>query len=119
MEALFIGVESEDEEDRPARSLVYLVLAIGGQSCVSNAHNRQHSQKYFTRGQRIAFEGMLEDPSIKLIHSFLLMAFYLLGACRRNAAFMYLGVAARAAHVLGLHEADQYRTLDSTEQSLR
>jgi hypothetical protein len=34
---------------------------------------------------------------------FLLMAFYMLGECRRNSAFMYLGVAVKAALALGLH----------------
>lgn len=39
-----------------------------------------------------------------LVRVFVLMSFYMLGACRRNAAFMYLGVASRAAVALGLHE---------------
>ncbi|KAK0118323.1 hypothetical protein ONS95_012618 [Cadophora gregata] len=99
--------------------LLYLVFAIGGQCRISNPLSLNFSQTYFSRGQKIAFEGMLEDPGIRLIHSFLLMAFYLLGACRRNAAFMYLGIAARAAHALGLHDADQYSALSRSEKSLR
>ncbi|KAG4432988.1 hypothetical protein IFR05_011532 [Cadophora sp. M221] len=102
-----------------SKGLLYLVFAIGGQCRVSSPLSLNYSQRYFTHGQRIAFEGMLEDPSIRLIHSFLLMAFYLLGACRRNAAFMYLGIAARAAHALGLHDADQYSSLSRSEKSLR
>ena len=101
------------------KGLLYLVFAIGGQCRVSSPLSLNYSQRYFTRGQQIAFEGMLEDPSIRLIHSFLLMAFYLLGACRRNAAFMYLGIAARAAHALGLHDPDQYSALSRPEKSLR
>ena len=96
-----------------------LVLAIGRQCRVSSTMNLNNSQKYFTRGQQTAFEGMLEDPSIDIVRIFLLMTFYLLGACRRNAAFMYLGVAARAAHALGLHETDQYCALGGVERSLR
>lgn len=46
---------------------------------------------------------MLRDPSINMIRTFLLMAFYMLGACHRNAAYMYLGVASKAAAALGLH----------------
>ncbi|KAH7314256.1 putative C6 transcription factor, partial [Rhexocercosporidium sp. MPI-PUGE-AT-0058] len=102
-----------------SKGLLYLVFAIGGQCRISSPRSLKSSQRYFTHGQRIAFEGMLEDPSIRLIHSFLLMAFYLLGACRRNAAFMYLGIAARAAHALGLHDADQYSALSRSEKSLR
>lgn len=46
---------------------------------------------------------MIQDPSIEMVQLFLLMSFYMLGACQRNAAFMYIGVAARGAYVLGLH----------------
>lgn len=53
-----------------------------------------------------------------LVRVFLLMSFYMLGACRRNAAFMYLGVAARAAVALGLH-ADSSGTVSRTEQQDR
>ena len=113
------AADSTDKDGNISKGIVYLVLAIGGQCRVSGRSNLQNSRKYFTFGQQTAFVGMLEDPSIKLIHAFLLMAFYLLGACRRNAAFMYLGVAARAAHALGLHDVDQYRPLDTVEQTLR
>ncbi|KAH9209786.1 hypothetical protein DL95DRAFT_343897 [Leptodontidium sp. 2 PMI_412] len=112
---LFTDMDNMNE----SKGLLYLVFAIGGQCRVSSPLSLNYSQRYFTHGQRIAFEGMLEDPSIRLIHSFLLMAFYLLGACRRNAAFMYLGIAARAAHALGLHDADQYSSLTRSEKSLR
>ncbi|KAJ5102415.1 hypothetical protein NUU61_004637 [Penicillium alfredii] len=61
------------------------------------------AQFFFARGQSRTFANLLEDPSMDLVRVFLLMAFYMLGSCRRNAAFMYLGVAARAAVALGLH----------------
>lgn len=47
------------------------------------------------------------------------MAFYMLGACRRNAAFMYIGVASKAASALGLHVTDQYRHFSTQVQSVR
>jgi hypothetical protein len=99
--------------------IVDLILAIGSQCRVSSSWDSRFSRGYFVRGQQKAMEGMLEDPSITMIWAFLLMAFYLLGACRRNSAFMYLGVAARAAHSLGLHETNQYRPLNPAEQQLR
>lgn len=119
MYELWAGVDFQSKEGNISQGLLYLALAVGGQCQVSSPLNLQYSRKYFARGQQIAFEGILEDPSIKPIYSFLLMAFYLLGACRRNAVFMHLGVAARAAHALGLHKADQYRALNNVEQSLR
>ncbi|KAJ6122794.1 hypothetical protein N7512_005259 [Penicillium capsulatum] len=82
-----------------------LVLAIGAQYCVSDPGTVQIERAYFARGQQRAFANSLEDPGMDLVRAFLLMSFYMFGACRRNAAFMYLGVAARSAVALGLHEA--------------
>lgn len=53
-----------------------------------------------------------------LVRVFLLMSFYMFGACRRNAAFMYLGVAARSAVAVGLH-ADPSGSLSRAEQQER
>ncbi|KAI8943672.1 hypothetical protein NX059_001656 [Plenodomus lindquistii] len=66
-------------------------------------------------------EGMLEEPSLDLVRVFLLMAFYMFGACRRNSAFMYLGVASKAADILGLHVSAQYKrmSLDARNARLR
>ena len=63
--------------------MLQLVLAIGGQCQLRSDTSLQCSRKYFARGQQIAFEGILEDLSIRIIQSFLLMALYLFGACRR------------------------------------
>lgn len=70
--------------------------------------SQQIGQTYFRRAQKQAFASMLEDPQVDMVRAFLLMAFYMLGQCRRNTAFMYLGIAARAAVALGLHSRDSY-----------
>ena len=62
---------------------------------------------------------MLIDPSLEMISDFLIMAFYMLGACNRNAGYMYLGVASKAANALGLHRIDQYRDIPDEECRLR
>ncbi|KAF1736960.1 putative transcriptional regulatory protein [Beauveria bassiana] len=82
-------------------------IAIGSQ-CKSSLESQQTSQAYFRHAQRKAFSGMLEDPNIDIVRVFLLMAYYMLGSCRRNSAFMYLGIASRAAVSLGLHSKDTY-----------
>ena len=64
-------------------------------------------------------EDGLEDPSIDMVRCFLLMTFYMLGACRRNAAFMYLGVASQASSALGLHVTEEYRHFDAEIQIVR
>lgn len=53
------------------------------------------------------------------VQLFLLCAFYMFGACRRNAAYMYLGVASRAAHAIGLHNNLTYDSLSKTEARTR
>ncbi|RGP80775.1 hypothetical protein FLONG3_1116 [Fusarium longipes] len=84
-----------------------LVVAIGAQ-CESLSSSRTIGQAYFRQARCQAFVGFLEDPDLDMVRTFLLMAFYMLGECRRNAAFMYLGVAAKAALALGLHCRESY-----------
>ncbi|KFA46121.1 hypothetical protein S40293_03774 [Stachybotrys chartarum IBT 40293] len=100
-------------------AIVDLAIAIGSQSGDTSPSGLQHSQRHFARSQNMAFQGMLLDPSVDLICVFLLMSFYMLGACRRNGAFMYLGVAARSAHALGMHVPESYHHLDVAEQDFR
>ncbi|KAL4907201.1 hypothetical protein BDW74DRAFT_148741, partial [Aspergillus multicolor] len=81
-----------------------IMIAIGAQSSKDGLSPAVRVERFFfKRAQLCAFAGMLENPSMDLIRLFILLSFYMLGACRRNAAFMYLGVASRAAAALGLH----------------
>ncbi|KAL3469632.1 hypothetical protein BJX99DRAFT_240964 [Aspergillus californicus] len=95
-----------------------IIIAIGAQSSKNDLAIARVERYFFTRARQSAFAGMLENPSLDLIRLFILMSFYMLGACRRNAAFMYLGVAARAAAALGLHLAD-FTLLEPDEQQKR
>ncbi|KAG8667820.1 hypothetical protein FPOAC1_012659 [Fusarium poae] len=100
-------------EDNPHRitpqrqATLDLVMAIGAQ-CESLESSRTIGQAYFRRARSQAFVGFLEDPDLEMVRIFILMAFYMLGECRRNAAFMYLGIAAKAALALGLHSRESY-----------
>jgi Fungal specific transcription factor domain len=100
-------------------AVLYIVIAIGGQCRGSSHSDFQYAAKYFAKSQQCAFEGMLRDPSINMIRAFLLMAFYMLGACHRNAAYMYLGVASKAAAALGLHIGKQDQGLSKDELRTR
>ncbi|RGP59202.1 hypothetical protein FSPOR_11495 [Fusarium sporotrichioides] len=94
-----------------------LVIAIGAQ-CESLSSSRTIGQAYFRKARSQAFVGFLEDPDLDMVRTFILMAFYMLGECRRNAAFMYLGVAAKAALALGLHSRESYgQKPDSADQA--
>jgi hypothetical protein len=100
-------------------ALADAMMAIGAQSSRSSPVTVQAERFFFARAQRRAFAGMLENPSTDLVRLFLLMSFYMLGACRRNAAFMYLGVASRAAVALGLHNPDSSGSIRPDQQLQR
>lgn len=91
------------------------MLAIGAQSCPNDPETVLIERAFFARAQQRTFANLLEDPSMDIVRAFLLMSFYMFGACRRNAAFMYMGVAARSAVALGLHE-DCSDTLGNSER---
>ena len=84
-----------------------VAIAIGAQVSGSEEHINL-ANGYFYRARRLAFDDMLMGQSLGTVRLFLLMSFYMLGACHRNAASMFLGIAARAAMVLDLHSPDSY-----------
>ncbi|GLI80498.1 hypothetical protein PoHVEF18_008853 [Penicillium ochrochloron] len=99
--ANWVGNPSGDEDT--VSSIFYLVLAIGAQ--VSDI-NQTLAEQYFSSGRQLAFSAFQETPSIHTIQSYILVSMYMLGACRRNGAFMNLGVALRAAYAVGIHRKD-------------
>ncbi|KAF5695389.1 transcriptional regulatory [Fusarium denticulatum] len=109
--------QTEDDSDsgssKPSqkRAIIDLVIAVGGQGCRTSPKTLYHAQKHFDRGQKVAFEGMLLDPTGDLVAIFLLMGIYMVNACKRDGAFIYLGVATRVAHAIGLHLPESYRNL--------
>lgn len=76
----------------------YLVFAIGAQTCPEDKDDL--AEICFSHGRYLSFT---EEPSISTVQAYALITFYLLNASRRNAAFMNLGTAVRAAYALGVH----------------
>ncbi|KAF5670733.1 transcriptional regulatory [Fusarium circinatum] len=102
---------SDSSKPCQKRAIIDLVIAVGGQGCRTSPKTLYHAQKHFDRGQKVAFEGMLLDPTGDLVAIFLLMSIYMVNACKRDGAFIYLGVATRVAHAIGLHLPESYRNL--------
>lgn len=101
----------------PMSAIFFLVFAIGAQTC---PENRDHlAEKYFNYGRFLTASTLMDDPSIPGVQANLLIAMYLLGASRRNAAFMSLGTAVRAAYALGIHRSDTNAFFDPPEYALR
>ncbi|KGO48630.1 Oxoglutarate/iron-dependent dioxygenase [Penicillium expansum] len=93
-----------------------LALAIGAQAR-GRPEDVQLSKAYFLRAREIAFEGMLMSQNLNTVRHFVLLAFYTLGACNRNAASMFLTIAAKAAVILGLHSSENDSDLPEEDQS--
>lgn len=98
---------------------LYLMVAIGAQCYGPTKEAVIWAAGLFSYARKLAFAQMLENPSLDLVRVFLLMAFYMFGACRRNSAFMYLGCASRAADILGLHESAQHKHTTPSTRSAR
>ncbi|OOQ89196.1 fungal specific transcription factor domain protein [Penicillium brasilianum] len=96
-------VRNPSGDEDTVSSIFYLVLAIGAQ--VSEV-NQTLAEQYFSSGRQLAFSAFQETPSIHTIQSYILISMYMLGACRRNGAFMNLGIALRAAYAVGIHRKD-------------
>ncbi|KZL75267.1 C6 transcription factor [Colletotrichum tofieldiae] len=109
-----VKIQNGDE----GRLCLYMMVAIGAQ-CRGQPGDAHKAFRYFEEARKLSFAGMLSDPTLDTARGFVLMAFYMFGACRRNSAFMYLGVATKAASVMGLHMADQFQSLSKDERSLR
>ncbi|KAB8215088.1 hypothetical protein BDV33DRAFT_227853 [Aspergillus novoparasiticus] len=84
-----------------------VALAIGAQ-VKGSEEDARIANGYFRRARQVAFDDMLMRQNIGTVRLFLLMGFYMLGACHRNAASMFIGVAARAAINLELHIPEDY-----------
>lgn len=82
-------------------------LAIGAQARAGNPTHGFHYAEWatglFNRARAVAFEKMLANPSPSLVRLFVLLAFYTVGTYRQIPAAIYLGIASKAAVVLGLH----------------
>jgi Fungal specific transcription factor domain len=84
--------------------IYYLVFAIGAQTTPEDKDAM--AETFFDYGRYLTAMSFMEDPSISTVQAYAMISMYMLGASRRNAAFMYLGIAVRAAYALGLHKAD-------------
>ncbi|CEI41646.1 hypothetical protein FVEN_g3713 [Fusarium venenatum] len=102
---------SESSSSYQKSAVIDLAIAIGGQGCRTTPKSLYHAQKHFDRGQKLAFEEMLLDPTSDLVATFMMMTVYLMNACKRKGAFIYLGVATRLAYAIGLHLPESYNNL--------
>lgn len=114
---------SEKRNLKDATSAVnYLVLAIGSQSI-----DEQSSADYFQYAKTLALSYLGGDLGIETVQAFALATLYMLRACQINGAYLFFGIAARAAYSIGLHRtevnsrfgSDMHKQRDHLWKSLR
>ena len=81
--------------------LNYLVLAIGERTSDDRA-----AQVFFEYARERALESLSNSLSVVTVQAFVLITIYMLCSCQINGAFLYFGIAARAAYSVGLHRAE-------------
>ncbi|GAD94129.1 hypothetical protein NECHADRAFT_53697 [Paecilomyces variotii No. 5] len=125
LENLSTWLKDEREATLLPSTIYYLVFAIGAQT--SPEDKEEISGLYFNYGRYLTALRHAEEPSIVAVQCYAMISFYLLAASRRNAAYMNLGIAIRAAQALGLHRRDisklfardEYRYRERTWKVLR
>ncbi|KAI0384403.1 hypothetical protein F5Y04DRAFT_293308 [Hypomontagnella monticulosa] len=82
-------------------AIYYLVLAIGSQSA-----EKLSSAEYFQYAKTLALSCLGGDLGIETVQAFALATLYMLRACQINGAYLFFGIAARAAYSIGLHRTE-------------
>ncbi|KAK7431001.1 hypothetical protein QQZ08_002531 [Neonectria magnoliae] len=100
----------------------FLVLAIGRQ-----IDDEELAQDYFEYARDKAFSNLSGNLSVTAVQAFTLVTLYMLCSCQINGAFLFFGIAVRAAYSIGIHRTevnarfgpDVHRQRDRLWKSLR
>ncbi|KAK0725050.1 hypothetical protein B0H67DRAFT_550692 [Lasiosphaeris hirsuta] len=117
-----VGTRAGDKAMDIPSAVNYLVLAIGCQKTDDNT-----SQLYFDYAHHVASASLSGNLGVGNVQVFILITLYMLGACQLNGAFLFFGIAARAAHSIGIHRTsvnsrfgpEMHRQRDRLWKSLR
>ena len=93
--------EKFGSSDATVSSVYYLVLAIGLQK-----DDEETAQAYFDYARDQAFADTSANLGVGTVQSFILITLYMLGPCQINSAYLFFGIAVRAAYSIGLHRTE-------------
>lgn len=122
LDDLIIWANLEQKPDNVTTIIHFLVLAIGLQ-----ADDDALSQQYFEYARDLAYTDLSDSLGVETVQAFILVTIYMLCSCQINGAFLFFGIAARAAYSIGLHRTevnarfglDIHRQRDRLWKSLR
>lgn len=91
-----------DQKPDDATSIVnFLVLAIGRQM-----DDQEVAQDYFEYARDKALSNLSGSLSVSTVQAFTLVTVYMLCSCQINGAFLFFGMAVRAAYSIGIHRTE-------------
>lgn len=122
LDDLLLWANHHQKPDDAVSIVNFLVLAIG---CLMI--DEDIARAYFEHARERAYARLSTDLSVGTIQAFTLITVYMLCSCQINGAFLYFGIAVRAAYSIGLHRtevnarfgADTHRRRDRLWKSLR
>ena len=79
----------------------YLILAIG-----CRTSDDAKAEEYFEFSLSRALTGLSNTLSVATVQVFALITTYMLSSCQINGAFLYFGIAVRAAYSVGIHRTE-------------
>lgn len=106
--------------DRDPVWICYLlvVLAIGEQYLNESSDGDTPGMRFFSSALQI-FRNYYEQPTLELIQTLLLLAFYQQGLNRTNTAFSFYGLALRNSLMMGLHRRPTDPNMSPVEKEKR
>ncbi|CAN8099858.1 unnamed protein product [Discula destructiva] len=122
VDLLTIWATNNTEVDNVSTAVNYLVLAIGLQQ-----KDEDLAQLYFEYARDLALSTLNGSLGIQTVKAFILVTLYMLCACQINGAFLFFGIAVRAAYSIGIHRTEvnqrfgeqQHQQRDRLWKSLR
>ncbi|KID83282.1 Fungal specific transcription factor [Metarhizium guizhouense ARSEF 977] len=98
---LLLWANHERGSDELTSVVNYLVLAIG-----SLKDHEARSQGYFEYARSKAYATLSGNLSVGTVQAFILITIYMLCSCQINGAYLFFGIAARAAYSIGIHRTE-------------
>ncbi|KAH8174716.1 fungal specific transcription factor domain-containing protein [Sarocladium implicatum] len=93
---------SLDRKPQSSTSIInYLILAIG-----LRTSDDAKAEEYFEYSLSRALTGLSSTLSVATVQAFALITMYMLCTCQINGAFLYFGIAVRAAYTVGIHRSE-------------
>lgn len=91
----------QHQPEEMASTIKYLVLAVG-----RLMDDEALAQEYFEYARGQAYADLTGDLSVQTVQAFVLITVYMLCSCQINGAFLFFGIAVRAAYSIGVHRTE-------------